>query len=370
MRTPPVPRLVLYALAITVGLTLVVAASTTTAAFGAYNLEWDGTSDLREHADEQAVSNITLDTTAYETASANETVAVVIAPEERYTGNDSQRVQRFVEAGGTLVVADDFGPHGNALLADIGADARFNGSPIRDERHYYRSPSLPIATNVANATYTEAVQQLTLNYPTAIDANSATEIATTSEFAYLDRNETGNLSLTDELGTYPVVTAESVGDGRVIAVGDPSVFINVMLTQPDNEAFATGLLSERERVLLDYSRSGDQPPLAVASLALRSSPPLQIGAGVLGVVAVWAYLGRSRTLGATARAGLFAVLPRGRERLPVWLVGASGDETDGVVDEAAVLSSLKRRYPELDEARLRSMMTDTLTKQSREETNE
>lgn len=368
MRTPPVPRLVLYALAITVGITLVVAASTTTAAFGAYNLEWDGTSDLREHADEQAVSNVTLETAAYETASANETVAVVLAPEEPYTANDSQRVQRFVEAGGTLVIADDFGPHGNDLLADIGADARFNGSPLRDERHYYRSPSLPVATNVTNTTYTRDVRQLTLNYPTAVDADSAAVIATTSEFAYLDHDATGNLSSTDELGAYPVVTAESVGDGRIIAVGDPSLFINGMLTRPDNEAFAVGLMSERERVLLDYSRTGDQPPLAVASLALRSSPPLQIGVSVLSIVAVWAYAGRSRRLG--TRAGLFSVLPRGRERLPVWLFGTSGDETDGVIDETAVLSSLKRRYPELDETRLREMMTDTLTKRSREETNE
>ena len=197
MQRPSTPRVVLYALAVTVGLALVIAASTTGAAFGAYNLEWDGTSDLRELADRQTDSQVLLDTAPYERGDPNGSVAVILSPTEPYGPNDTRRVREFVDAGGTLVIADDFGPHSNALLDDLGTSARFNGTQLRDERNYYRAPSLPVATTVSETRYTDGVAQITLNKGTAIDAGNATVVAATSPFAYRDRNGTGNRSAGD-----------------------------------------------------------------------------------------------------------------------------------------------------------------------------
>ena len=369
MELPSTPRVVLYALAVTVGLGLVVAASTTGAAFGAYNLEWDGTSDFRELADQRTDSQVLLDTAPYERGGANGSVAVVLSPTEPYGPNDSRRVREFVNAGGTLVVADDFGPHSNALLDDLGASARFNGTQLRDERHYYRAPSLPVATSVNETRYTDRIGQLTLNKGTAIDAGNATVVAATSPFAYLDRNGTGNLSAGDELGRYPVATTESVGEGRVIAVGDPSLFINAMLSQPDNAAFVTAIFDAHDRALLDYSHAGEQPPLAVASLVFSSSTVLQLGIGALGVGAVW---GRAWLVGGlvgVVRRSLSSVLPpKRRRRLPAWLRGTRSD--DGPVDEEAVLAALRERYPEWDESRLRRVMTGVLSERTRDDADE
>lgn len=369
MEPPSTPRVVLYALAVAVGLGLVVAASTTGAAFGAYNLEWDGTSDVRELADRHADSRVLLDTNPYERGDANGSVAVVLAPTEPYGPNDTRRVREFVEDGGTLVVADDFGPHSNALLDDLGASARFNGTQLRDERHYYRAPSLPIATNVSETRYTDGVSQLTLNKGTSIDAGNATVVATTSPFAYLDRDGTGNLSADDELGAYPVVTAESVGEGRVVAVGDPSLFINAMLSQPDNAAFATTLFETHDRALLDYSHAAEQPPLAVASLIFTSSTALQLGVGALGIGAVWGRAWLARGLVGAVRRSLSSVLPqKWRRRLPAWLRGTERD--DDPVDEEAILAALRERYPEWDESRLRHVMTDVLSERTRGDADE
>ncbi|MUW14936.1 DUF4350 domain-containing protein [Halorubrum sp. CBA1125] len=371
MRTPPIPRLVLYALAVVLAVALVVAASTTSAAFGAYNVEWDGTSDFRELADQRSDSRVGLETSAYETGDPDDTVAVVLAPASPYEGNDSRRVREFVEAGGTLVVADDVGPHGDALLADVGATARFDGAQLRDERSYYRAPSLPVATNVTDTRYTAGVERLTLNGATAIDPGNATVIATTSSFAYLDRNATGDLSPDDELDAYPVVTVESVGDGRVIGVGDPSLFINAMLTEPDNEAFATALLDARDRTLLDYSQSGDQPPLAVALLGFRSSPPIQAVIGLLGVGAVWGYARRGGGVARAVRTGLRSALPRAwRERVPVWLIGSTAEGDAPPVDEGAVFDAVRGRYPEWEAGRVRRAMTDVLSERVREDEDE
>ena len=369
MELPSTPRLVLYALAVAVGLGLVVAASTTGAAFGAYNLEWDGTSDVRELADQRTDSQVLLDTAPYDRGDANGSVAVVLSPTEPYGPNDTRRVREFVDAGGTLVVADDFGPHSNVLLDGVGASARVNGTQLRDERHYYRAPSLPVATNVSETRYTDGVEQITLNKGTAIDAGNATVVAATSRFAYLDRNGTGNLSAGDELGTYPVVTAESVGEGRVVAVGDPSLFINAMLSQPDNAAFVTAIFDAHDRALLDYSHAGEQPPLAVASLIFSSSTPLQLGVGAVGIGAVWGRAWLGGGLVGAARRPLSSVLPpEWRRRLPTCLSGTRSD--DGPVDEEAILAALRERYPEWDESRLRHVMTDVLSERTRGDTDE
>jgi hypothetical protein len=369
MDLPSIPRVVLYTLAVAVGLGLVVAASTTGAAFGAYNPAWDGTSDVRELADQRTESHVLLDTAPYERGDANGSVAVILSPTEPYGPNDTRRVREFVDGGGTLVVADDFGSHSNALLDGVGASARFNGTQLRDERHYYRAPSLPVATNVSETRYTDGVDQLTLNKGTAIDAGNATVVATTSPFAYLDRNGTGTLSAGDELGTYPVVTAESVGEGRVVAVGDPSLFINAMLSQPDNAAFVTAIFDTHDRALLDYSHAGEQPPLAVASLIFSSSTALQLGVGTLGVGAVWGQALLSEGLGGAVRRALSSVIPTGwRRRLPAWLRGTRSD--DPPVDEAAILAALRERYPEWDDARLRRVMTDVLPERTRGDADE
>lgn len=371
MRAPPVPKLVLYALAITLGIGLVVAASTSSAAFGAYNVEWDGTSDFRELADTHGESQVSVDTAAYETVDPNATVAVVLAPADSYDGTEATRVREFVDAGGTLVVADNFGSHGNTLLAETGATARFNGSVLRDEQHYYRAPSLPIATNVTQTPYTVDVEQLTLNRGTAVDSNNATTIATTSGFAYLDREGTGTLSDGDELAEYSVVTVESVGDGTVVTVGDPSLFINTMLSQPDNAAFATALVETREHVLLDYSHADDQPPLALALMLLRSAPLLQIAIGIGGLGIVWGSVRSSQSVRRTVRDGIVSVVPIDYlRRLPVWLRGSATQSAAPLVDEEAVFASLREQYPDLDETRLRRVIADVLSSQLQSDDDE
>lgn len=294
MQRPSLPRTVLYGLAIVLSITLVIAASTTTATFGTYDGEWDETSDFRELADQRTETTIGFNTRSYETMDPDGTVAIILAPTEAYSTTDSRRVREFVEAGGTVVIADDFGEHSNALLADVGADARFDGAQLRDERSYYRAPSLPVATNVTTSPFTGDTEQLTLNGATAIDSSAATPLVTTTGLAYLDRDDTGSFSSADELNDYPVVTIESVGDGRVISVSDPSIFINSMLAVPDNEAFATALADEHDLMLIDYSRSGSQPPVTVALVLFRSSSVLQIVTGLVGVGVVWAVAYQSR----------------------------------------------------------------------------
>lgn len=270
------PRLLLGALVVVVVAAGIVGLSTSSAAFGSYNPGWDGTSDLRTLASETgATTELTQETVIYERVAPEETIAFVLSPTDRYDPGEVDRVRGFVRAGGTVVVAGDFAGTANSLLTDLGVASRLDGRPVRDERRYYRGPSLPVATNIVEGyAVTANVSRLTLNHPTVVaPGRNSTILVNTSGYAYVDAN--GNQALDDDetLRERPVVVAESLGDGRVVVVSDPSVFINAMLDVPDNRQFASNLVTDTGTVVFDYShRTGI--PWAVAVVATVADQPL------------------------------------------------------------------------------------------------
>ncbi|MFC6769182.1 DUF4350 domain-containing protein [Natrinema soli] len=357
-------RVLLLALVVTVLVALGTVAATSSSSFGLYNPSWDGTSELRQDAaaDPAVESDILRDTAEYTELPANETVAFVISPDDAYTEEDAERVREFVAEGGTLVVLENFGDDGNALLADVGAEARADGQLLRDERHHFRGPTMPIATGVENHTLTTGVDQLTLNYGTAIEPGNATVLVATSDFAYLGPEE-DDLDEQDELRSYPVATVENVSEGQVVVVGDPSITINAMYDEPDNAPFVRGLYADADHVVFDRSHGADVPPLTGAVLTIRDSPLLQLLVGTVGIGLV-AILSRVRV-----RSGLEAA----QARLPARYRPAgsrhSGQEVPSLSD-AERAAYLRRRYPDWDEDQIQRMITAFNHPRSEEETDE
>jgi hypothetical protein len=293
------PQAVLLVLAVAIAIGFFVAGSTSATDFGAYNPTWDGTSELRTALDRSGdESTVLTDVTEYPSNVSDRPMVLVFSPQRPYTETEIRRVRSFVKRGGTLVVAEDTGPVGNQILAGIGATARFNGTIVRDNRYNVRVPAMPIARNVSHPPtgrsttrsrpYVSNVSRLTLNYATVVSPGDARVLVRTSEYGYLDRNANGDIDTTERLGSYPIVTIESVGRGQVIALSDPSIFINTMADQPDNRRFRENLLASHGSVVLDHSHSR-LPPLAVVSLAVRSSVGLQVSiAGAMGLfVLAW-----------------------------------------------------------------------------------
>lgn len=281
------PRALLAALVAVCLLTLVVAGATSTSAFGAFNSQWDGASSVRAAAETTgAEPTVALETTAYAEQEPNETVAFVIAPSETYTDAELSRMRQFVQAGGTLVVAEDFTPRGDELLAGVGADARFDGRLVRDMRYHGPTTAMPTATNVSEQFSATGVNSVMLNHGTVVDVpneSNATTLISTSEYSYLDVNDNGQPDDGEPFRSYPVVVAENVGEGRVVTVSDPSVFINAMQDRADNRAFTEQLVSGHDTVVLDYSHADSQPPIRSALILLRGSPLVQVGVGLVGL---------------------------------------------------------------------------------------
>jgi hypothetical protein len=336
------PRALLATFTVVLLVVLVVGASVSTVSFGLYNARWNGASSLEAQADRVGTqAEIIRETDAYGTTAASETVAIVLSPNEAYTEAEAAAIRRFVRRGGTLVVAEDVREHSNRLLAAIGASARLNGTLLLDKQFNWRAPALPIATNVSNHSLVANVSQLTLNHGTAIRPNGATVLVSSSEYGFLDTNNNGDIDPDEQLGTYPVATVESIGQGRVVVVSDPSIAINAMLEREGNQAFVQSLLAGHERVLLDYSHAADFPPLALAVLLLRQSILLQLILGIGSILAIAAWVRRP-----SWHHWIVARIRGGPDRK------GSGRADGPLATEAAMVEYVANQHPSWDRERI------------------
>ena len=335
------PRAALAAFFVVLLVATAAGATTSPTTYSAYNSDWDGTSALRERAETATGAEpVAVSTRAYDRADAPSTLAVVVAPSSSYTTAELATVRSFVEGGGVLVVAADVDPTAaNDLLAGVGAGARLDGRPLRDERSFFRTAALPVVRDVRDDPLTRGVDELTLNHPTAVEPNGAQVLAATSGFAYLDDERNALLDLEEDMRSYPVATTERIGDGQVVTLADPSLFLNGMADRSDNAQFIDNLVTARETTILDFTHGATVPPFVVALGIVQRTPLLQallVGAAVVAV-SVWAFapdLGarlRGRGLGST----------RGRRPHRRSTVGA---------DAASLRASLRRAHPDWDDA--------------------
>jgi hypothetical protein len=163
---------------------------------------------------------------------------------------DPNRLSAFVQAGGNVVIADDFGEGRDAMtgLGLLRAEARLP----KATRYYEGRLWAPIATAKGDHPIAREVGEVVTNHPAALDhVEGATTVVGFDEGA--------------------LVVAGERGTGKFVAVSDPSIFINRMQQEPfhGNVALTVNILdwlsrdgSARHIVLLrgDVAMYGDPQP--------------------------------------------------------------------------------------------------------------
>lgn len=233
--------------------------------FSTYNAEWNGGKDIRnELSKNHTVSSMPgIDgLTVYD---PDKTAFIILGPDEIFSKQDRKIVKEFIENGGLLILADDFGT-GNYLLDNLTTGIAFSNMLILDDVNYRENITFPVTTtNIAN------VSEITMNYPTSliIENGSVNILASTSLFSWLSKDGVTR----ERSGSFPVIADISYGQGKIVAIADPSIFINSMLPFGDNNILFEKLVGNRTDVI--FYEKNRTPPVAFFHYLLKTNPYVQ-----------------------------------------------------------------------------------------------
>ncbi len=225
-----------------------------TADFYVSNPFWNGYEDFVLHINAVPIltrDNLTLTIQQVMSTGLQYNTVLITIAYANYTIDEISLIDRYVKAGGTLVVLDDFSPYANYLLSKMGLNIYINNSGVLiDPLYYYRDIHLPrVRGKIDNQTY-----NIVLNYASVINGSleNSEIILMSSPFSYLDLDNSGTWDPTEPFGPFVVGIQTYVGNGIVIVISDPSIWLNSMLGLEDNMLFAQKLFGNKT-VYLDQS---------------------------------------------------------------------------------------------------------------------
>jgi hypothetical protein len=212
------------------------------------------------------------------------TSLVLLGPAQPPNAEEGAWLRAFVEGGGRVLLADDFGA-GDAHLAALGAGARFDGGLVLD-LSFVKRPAFVVAADVAPHPATQGVREVVLAHATALREGPATAVlARTGPSSWIDEDGDGLRDAGEAGGPFPWLAVEPVGAGEVLLLSDPSVLINGMGGLADNAALRAAIiawLTEGGRsVLIDESHHAHVDPVKVLGATLRVALALGVAAAFL-----------------------------------------------------------------------------------------
>jgi hypothetical protein len=200
-------------------------------AYHPLNQDWNGCS---------TIASLTANTTlllSYDKPLLNATsLLAIIGPSLNFTEHESSSIGKFLEDGGAVLLADDFGT-GNSLLEGLNVSTRFSNEPFADLYYYSKSPDFPIITDFSPSPATDNLSAIVLDRPSYIrtgNSSSVTKVGSSSPFSFIDPSGNGRPSPNETINSYTVLATVRVGRGLLLLVADPSMFINDMIGLYDN----------------------------------------------------------------------------------------------------------------------------------------
>ncbi len=241
--------------------------------FSIYNTNWDGCSQFRATIERNGfeVKAIQASMSVINRYKGNATL-VILGPVRDFTIDATLTLFQHLMDGGGVIIADDFGTANSsfALFNDVLLGLLAGDSPflqyidgfvsftegiVMDLDSYYESPRLPIITDFNSHPIFNGVSSITLNNASALTPTSilgATGIAWTTERAWSETNISDPNPTPNEgefAGRLPIVGVldSSYGidlGGRLVAISDPSIFINEMWNAfAGNQRFGENLIN-------------------------------------------------------------------------------------------------------------------------------
>nr|WP_321352378.1 DUF4350 domain-containing protein [uncultured Methanoregula sp.] len=265
--------------------------STNNLEFSRYNTGWNGTSSFFSDLDRHRISYV------YEqealTKSPGNSTLLVIAPKNHSAPAALAAYRKFLNDGNTIILADDFGT-GNEILKGLGSHISIlPGNLSSLDRRYLNSYMVVAYREAGNATFGDLPASMALDRPAALEGG--TPLMLSSVMSWIDANGDRRLNTIEDMGTFPVMSSETMGGGKIIVLSDPSILINSMYTQPENSddrELIRSVLKNDGPVLVDQmnSRTADASGISEILHVIRTTIIIEISVLCLLVLTLaWAW---------------------------------------------------------------------------------
>ncbi|MGC8542491.1 MAG: DUF4350 domain-containing protein [Vulcanisaeta sp.] len=201
--------------------------------YSAYNIYWNGYSKA-VHVCNASISYYRI---------SNASVIIMIPMIKPSVGFVNQLIN-FTRSGGTLIILSNGIYYGNYILKTMGIDASISETPIVDPIMNYINEHLPLA--VINSKYADVIGA---KY---IVLDNSSYILISNGYNYDVITWTSSYSMSGDLkGPFPVIVSIPYGNGTVILIADPSIFMNSLLNYYGNEQLLKWLCSGKRVIYLE-----------------------------------------------------------------------------------------------------------------------
>lgn len=226
-----------------------------------YSTDWNDISKFKNDLEGEGYTTGAIVSTPHILKKTNrmdvkKTAIFIIGVERRYSEDEVNALIDFINKGGRVVVADDFG-YGNSIAAYF--KARFLGGHLWDKNYIKNPKFVQVTVNPISSEEFYFSGRIILNEATALElSNEYAIFARSSENSWVDMDDDGRFDpYKERYKAYPVGAYVRIGDGLIVLISDPSIFINDMVDKGDNLRFIKELthflLPEGGEVIFDES---------------------------------------------------------------------------------------------------------------------
>jgi hypothetical protein len=192
-------------------------------AFDVSSGDWEGCGDFVRLAREELGDARIVPTSRLDLADLKREDGIILLHPEKTL--DSASLARFMKAGGRVILLDDFGS-GDGLLEHFGMERV--PVPAHPAEALRNNPQLAIASPAGPHPVVVDITRIVTNHATGLK--------------HPDLSPVLKIKAADGEPDVLIAVAGAVGQGRLLAVGDPSIVINAMLRYPGNRTFARAIV--------------------------------------------------------------------------------------------------------------------------------
>jgi len=232
----------------------------TSADFSMFNTKWNGCSEFAKvSVDRGELVPVLYPYNSVDFAK-REGVLIIVGPDVGFSTLEIEELRFFLDRGGTLFIAEDFGI-ANDLLEKLGIPGKFSNKPMSDI-FYSKRAEFPVIVRIEDPELSYGVENLILNVPSVITGlGGGEEEVFSSKVSVVGENRK----------SYPILAETSYGKGRVVLLSDPDILINDMAVENNNfiENLVGYLSSNSNTFYFDEAHHSDFNPYSTTTVYIH-----------------------------------------------------------------------------------------------------